>query len=183
MTADRNREIPAAIRDRLRGLRALIMDVDGVLTDGGIILDDRGGESKKFHVRDGHGLKLLRRTGFRLALLTGRYSPVVERRAAELGIETVYQKVFDKITAYEQIREQFGLEDRQIAYLGDDLVDIPVLRRVGFAATVADGIAELDQVVHWRTRQAGGRGAVRELCELILRVQGTWDQVTGKYFR
>ncbi|MBW1645032.1 MAG: HAD-IIIA family hydrolase [Deltaproteobacteria bacterium] len=175
-------KIPPAVLARLRALKALIMDVDGVLTDGGITIDDQGRESKTFHVRDGHGLKLLRRTGFQLALLTGRYSRVVELRAAELGIETVYQKALDKVAAYEEIRERFGLEDRQIAYLGDDLVDIPVMRRVGFAATVADGIEAMDQVAHWRTSRPGGRGAVRELCELILRTQGTWEQVTGRYF-
>ena len=175
-------KIPSHLLPRLQALKGLIMDVDGVLTNGQIIIDDEGRESKIFHVRDGHGLKLLRRAGFQLALLTGRFSRVVELRAAELGIELVYQKVVDKIVAYQQIKARFGLKDQQIGYLGDDLVDIPVMKQVGFAATISDGISEMDQVVHWRSNYPGGRGAVREICELILHAQETWHSVTKRYF-
>lgn len=169
-------------RQRLLPLKGLIMDVDGVLTDGRIVINDRGEESKNFHVRDGHGLKLLKRSGFQLALLTGRQSRVVDLRAKELGIDTVFQKVRDKITAYEQIKSKFAFQDSQICYAGDDLVDIPVLKKVGFAATVADGIPELANYIHWRSRYPGGGGAIRELCELILRAQGSWEQLTQRYF-
>ena len=163
-------------------LKGLIMDVDGVLTDGRIIINDQGEESKHFHVRDGHGLKLLKRSGFQLALLTGRQSRVVEHRALELGIETIFQKVHDKIAVYQQIKSIFSLEDEEICYVGDDLVDIPVLKKVGFAATVADGIRELDDFIHWRSQYPGGGGAIRELCELILRTQGSWNRLTRRYF-
>lgn len=169
-------------RQRLLPLKGLIMDVDGVLTDGRIIINDRGEESKNFHVRDGHGVKLLKRTGFQLALLTGRQSQVVEYRAQELGIDTVFQQVRNKIAAYEQIKTIFALDDAQLCYVGDDLVDIPVLKKVGFAATVADGIPELGNYIHWRSRYPGGGGAIRELCELILQVQGSWDRLTQRYF-
>jgi 3-deoxy-D-manno-octulosonate 8-phosphate phosphatase (KDO 8-P phosphatase) len=169
-------------RQRLLPLKGLIMDVDGVLTDGRIIINDRGEECKNFHVRDGHGVKLLKRSGFQLALLTGRQSRTVEHRAKELGIDTIFQKVHDKIAAYQQIKLKFALNDEQICYVGDDLVDIPVLRKVGFAVTVADGIPELDQYIHWRSRYPGGGGAIRELCELILRTQQSWNQLTQRYF-
>jgi len=169
-------------RQRLLPLKGLIMDVDGVLTDGRIIINDRGEESKNFHVRDGHGVKLLKRSGFQLALLTGRQSRTVEHRAKELGIDTIFQKVHDKIAAYQQIKLKFALNDEQICYVGDDLVDIPVLRKVGFAVTVADGIPELDQYIHWRSRYPGGGGAIRELCELILWTQQSWNQLTQRYF-
>jgi len=169
-------------RQRLLPLKGLIMDVDGVLTDGQIIINDRGEESKHFHVRDGHGVKLLKRSGFQLALLTGRQSLVVEHRARELGINTIFQQVHDKIAAYEQIKSIFALRDEQLCYVGDDLVDIPVLKKAGFAVTVADGIPELDPYIHWRSRYPGGGGAIRELCELILRTQKSWDQLTQRYF-
>ena len=169
-------------QQRILPLKGLIMDVDGVLTDGRIIINDRGEESKNFYVRDGHGIKLLKRSGFQLALLTGRQSQAVEHRAKELGIDTIFQQIHDKIAAYEQIKAIFSLTDQQLCYVGDDLVDIPVLRKVGFAATVADGIPELDDVIHWRAHYPGGGGAIRELCELILRSQGTWSQLTQRYF-
>lgn len=169
-------------RQRILPLKGLIMDVDGVLTDGKIIMNNRGEESKNFHVRDGHGIKLLKRAGFHLALLTGRQSQVVEFRAKELGINTIFQKVRNKISVYEQIKSKFSLVDEQICYVGDDLVDIPVLKKVGFAATVADGIPELDDIIHWRSRYPGGGGAIRELCEIILRVQGSWNRLTQRYF-
>ncbi|MBN2331996.1 MAG: HAD-IIIA family hydrolase [Deltaproteobacteria bacterium] len=175
-------QLADSLQQRLLPLRGLVMDVDGVLTDGRIIINDRGEESKHFHVRDGHGIKLLLRTGFQVALLTGRQSQVVLHRARELGIDTVFQKIRDKVTAYEQIKARLGLADQQICYVGDDLVDIPVLRRAGLAATVADGIAELDQVVHWRASLPGGGGAVRELCELIMHTQQTWEAATERYF-
>lgn len=170
------------LKEKILPLKALIMDVDGVLTDGRIIIDAAGFESKQFDVRDGHGLKLLARSGFQLALLTGRYSPVVTQRAAELGIEIVFQRSHNKLAAYEQIKARLGLADREIAYIGDDLIDLPVLRQVGFGATVADAEPELLPQVDWCSGKAGGRGAVRELCNLIMRTQGSWEKLTARYF-
>lgn len=171
------------LKNKIIPLKALIMDVDGVLTDGRIIIDSQGVESKQFDVRDGHGLKMLARSGVSLALLTGRRSPVVTKRAAELGIEIVYQRCYDKVAAYHQIRARFGLGNPEIAYIGDDVVDIPVLLEVGFAATVADADPHVVPHVDWQSALPGGRGAVRELCRLIMQTQGTWDQAMSKYLR
>lgn len=166
---------------KISPLKALIMDVDGVLTDGRVIIDSNGVESKQFDVRDGHGLKMLQRSGLTLAFLTGRRSPVVSHRAAELGIAIVFQRCHDKLAAYNQIKQRLKLEDYEIAYVGDDVIDIPVLQRVGFAATVADAEAELHDHVDWQSTRPGGRGAVREMCRLIMQAQGTWDKAMARY--
>jgi len=168
---------------KLTPIKALIMDVDGVLTDGRILIDSRGGEAKAFDVRDGHGIKLLQRGGIVAALLTGRYSRIVKLRAAELGIEIVHQRSHDKLASYRQIRERLGLSDHEVAYIGDDLIDLPVLKRVGFAATVADAVNEVAEQVDWQSRFPGGRGAVRELCQLLLAAQGRWDSLIARYYR
>lgn len=169
------------LKEKVLPIKALIMDVDGVLTDGRIIIDSNGVESKQFDVRDGHGLKMLGRNGVTLALLTGRHSPVVSHRAAELGIEIVFQRCYDKLQAYHLIRERLGLNDHEIAYIGDDVVDIPVLLKVGFAATVADADPELVPIVDWQSSRPGGRGAIRELCGLIMKIQGSWDKAMDRY--
>ena len=169
--------------DKLKPLKALIMDVDGVLTDGRIVIDSQGNEAKSFDVRDGHGLKLLQRGGITTALLTGRYSRIVKLRAAELGIAIVHQRSHDKLASYRLIARHLQLEDSEIAYIGDDLIDIPVLKRVGLAATVADAVPEVVRIADWQSRLPGGRGAVRELCQLILKAQGKWDSLTGRYYR
>ncbi|MBN2808045.1 MAG: HAD family hydrolase [Deltaproteobacteria bacterium] len=170
-------------KEKILPLKALIMDVDGVLTDGRIIFDANGIESKQFDVRDGHALKMLSRSGVSLALLTGRYSPVVTKRAQELGIEIVFQRSYDKLKAYAQIRARLGLQDHEVAYIGDDLVDIPVLLKVGFAATVADAVPEVAALVDWQSSRPGGRGAVRELCALIMQTQGTWEPALARYMK
>ncbi|MCD6533595.1 MAG: HAD-IIIA family hydrolase [Deltaproteobacteria bacterium] len=169
------------MKEKILPIKALIMDVDGVLTDGRIIIDSNGVESKQFDVRDGHGLKMLARSGVSLALLTGRRSPVVGYRAAELGIDIVFQRCHDKLKAFRQICRRLGLNDHEIAYIGDDVVDISVLLKVGFAATVADADPELVAVVDWQSSRPGGRGAVRELCQLIMQTQGTWDKAMARY--
>ena len=169
------------LKEKILPIRALIMDVDGVLTDGRIVIDSNGVESKQFDVRDGHGLKMLDRSGVTLAFLTGRCSPVVSHRAAELGIEIVFQRCHDKLKAYHQIRDRLGLGDHEVAYIGDDVVDIPVLLKVGFAATVADADPELVPIVDWQSSRPGGRGAVRELCRLIMQIQGSWDKARARY--
>ena len=170
------------MQERLARIRLLLLDVDGVMTDGRIIYDDRGGETKAFDVRDGHGLKLLQRAGIRVGIITGRQSPVVDRRAGELGIDLVYQGAKDKLVPFADILAKTGLPDDAVAYVGDDLPDLPVLRRVGFAAAVPDARTELKPYVHYVTGAAGGRGAVREICDLLLRATGQWESVTARYF-
>jgi 3-deoxy-D-manno-octulosonate 8-phosphate phosphatase (KDO 8-P phosphatase) len=163
-------------------IRLLLLDVDGVLTDGRITYDNHGVESKSFHVRDGHGLKLLQRAGIKVGIITGRSSHVVSHRAAELGIDIVYQGAKNKLEPYEQILQDLNLTDAQVAYAGDDLVDLPILRRVGCSFTVADGVADIKPYVDYITTLPGGQGAVREICDMLLRQSGNWDSVTDRYF-
>ncbi|RMG74839.1 MAG: HAD-IIIA family hydrolase [Nitrospirae bacterium] len=164
-------------------IKLLILDVDGVLTDGGIILDNEGNEFKRFDVRDGHGIKLLIRHGVEVAIITGRFSRVVQRRAHELGIKEVYQKCYDKIKAYERIKENLSVVDREIAYMGDDIVDIPVMIRVGLPVAVADAHEEAKRYARYITASRGGRGAVREVAEMILKAKGLWEEIIGGYTR
>jgi len=170
------------MEERLRKIRLLLLDVDGVMTDGRIVYDERGGEIKAFDVKDGHGIKMLQRSGVQVGIITGRQSPVVEVRARELGIDILFQGVSDKLVPYGQLLQSLGLRDDEVAYVGDDIVDLPVLRRVGFAATVADGLADLHPFVHYVTTRPGGRGAVREVCDLLLKGNGRWEEVTRPYF-
>lgn len=170
------------MEERLHHIRLLLLDVDGVLTDGRIIYDDRGVEFKAFDVKDGHGIKLLQRAGLQVGIITGRQSPVVEIRARELGIDLVYQGVKDKLVPYREILLKLGLRDEEVAYVGDDVVDLPILRRVGFAATVADAVPEIEPYVHYVATRRGGRGAVREICDLLLKGGGHWDEVVLRYF-
>lgn len=162
-------------------IKLLILDVDGVLTDGSIILDGNDNELKSFHVRDGHGIKMAMRSGIRIALITGRYSRVVERRARELGIKEVFQKCYDKRVAYGQLAEKYSLDHTEIAYIGDDIVDIPVLKICGFSVAVADADEEVKAFVQMITKQCGGRGAVREVCDFILKAKGLWKDVIDGY--
>lgn len=170
------------MKQHLEKIRLLLLDVDGVLTDGRITYDANGVESKSFDVKDGHGLKMLQRTGIRVGIITGRQSTIVALRAQELGIEILHQGAKNKLPPYEDILREFGLEDQEVAYVGDDLVDLPILRRVGFSVTVADGVEELKTRVDYVTSKPGGRGAVREICDLLLREGGYWPQITGRYF-
>ncbi len=166
----------------LSQIRLLLLDVDGVLTDGRIVYDDQGGEQKAFDVKDGHGLKLLQRAGFEVGIITGRQSSVVARRADELGIRLVCQGAKDKRIPFREFLTQLALEPHQVAYVGDDLVDLPILLKVGFSATVADAVDEVKQCVDFVTQRPGGRGAVREICDHLLRASGQWDAVTARYF-
>jgi 3-deoxy-D-manno-octulosonate 8-phosphate phosphatase (KDO 8-P phosphatase) len=170
------------MEQRLQKIRLLLLDVDGVLTDGRIIYGSDGTETKAFDVKDGHGLKMLQRAGLLTGIITGRESTVVLHRARELGIEIVHQAAKDKLIPYRQILSDLGLSDDQVAYVGDDIVDLPILRRVGFAATVADCVEDVREHVHYVTNRPGGRGAVREICDLLLRGGGYWESVAGKYF-
>ena len=173
--------IPLKIQRRARKIKLLLLDVDGVLTDGGIVIGSSGEELKRFNVRDGHGIKLWIEAGHGLGLLTSRSSRAVGRRAKELGIRMVYQKVADKLATYQEVKKQTGLTDPEIAYVGDDIVDLPVLRRVGLAIAVKGAARDLLGRVHYRTREGGGQGAVREVVELILHAQGRWNTLVRGY--
>ncbi|NPU85692.1 MAG: HAD hydrolase family protein [Syntrophaceae bacterium] len=168
-------------KDKLAKVKLLILDVDGVLTDGRIIMDDDGREIKHFDVRDGHGIKILQRYDIDVVFLTGRKSSVVEHRARDLGVQEVHQQVWDKVAAYEGILQRRGLTADQVAFMGDDVVDIPLQRRVGFSAAPADAEEVVRRSVDFVSRRPGGRGAVREVCELILRGRGLWDEVARRY--
>ncbi|MGE4580573.1 MAG: KdsC family phosphatase [Desulfuromonadales bacterium] len=170
------------MKDRLTKIRLLLLDVDGILTDGRIIYDHDGVESKMFDVKDGHGLKLIQRAGIRVGIITGRSSEVVALRARELGIDIVYQGAKEKMVPYREILENLGLMDDEVAYMGDDLVDLPVLTRVGFSATVADAVEDIKPYVHYVAQKKGGRAAVREVCDLLLKESGKWSEVTRRYF-
>ena len=175
------RTLGPALLEKIRNVKVLILDVDGVLTDGRIIISDDGQETKGFNVRDGHGLKMIKRIGIEVIFLTGRKSRVVEHRARELGVERVYQGILDKRAAFEDLVARGGMTPGQVAYMGDDIVDLPVLRRVGFSATVSDAHHEVLKAVDLVTVNPGGRGAVREICEIIIRAQGKWDEIMARY--
>jgi 3-deoxy-D-manno-octulosonate 8-phosphate phosphatase (KDO 8-P phosphatase) len=160
------------LQQRCAGIEMLVVDVDGVLTEGGIIYSSADLECKQFHVRDGSGLKLWHQAGKRSGLISGRSSPVVERRAAELGIGFIVQGSADKLPAYRDLLEAAGVVAESVCYIGDDLPDLPPMHACGLAVAVADACAEVRADAHYITRTPGGRGAVRETIELILRCQG-----------
>lgn len=168
--------------ESLANIKLLLLDVDGVMTDGRIIFDDQGRELKAFDVKDGHGLKLVQRAGIKVGIITGRQSEVVVRRATELGIDLIYQGAKEKLVPFRQILSDLELSAQEVAYVGDDLVDLPILLQVGFSATVADAVAEVRSRVDLVTERAGGRGAVREICDYLLQHSGRWDEVTRRYF-
>ena len=170
------------MEERLKKIKLLLLDVDGVMTDGRIIFDSNGVESKFFNVKDGHGIKMLQRSGVEVGIISGRQSMVVTNRAKELGIEIVYQKAIDKLTPFRAILADTGLVEDQVAFVGDDVIDIPVLKRVGFAAAPPDAVSEVIPYVHFVTTKGGGWGAVREVCDLIMKAQDNWEDVTARYF-
>src|SRR5512139_466164 len=170
-------------KTRARGIKLLILDVDGVLTDGSIILDNDGNEYKAFHVRDGHGIKMLHKAGVGVAIITGRHSKVVERRAHELGITEVFQKCLDKRVAYAQLLKQYSLKNDEVAYVGDDIVDAPIMSVVGLPVAVADAADEAKRFALMVTRNRGGRGAVREVTDFILKAKGLWQGMFSAYFK
>ncbi len=166
------------VNPRARRIKLLLMDVDGVLTDGRIYLqslpDGSALEIKAFNAWDGAGLKMLRAAGIRTGVITGRGSAATDRRAHEVGMEFVFQEQPEKLPAYDEILRNAGVRDEEVAYIGDDLPDLPVLRRVGLAVAVANAAAEVKRAAHYVTKRTGGEGAVREVVELILKAQGKW---------
>ena len=166
---------------RAKTIELVVFDVDGVLTDGSLYLGDDGQEYKAFNSRDGHGMTMLRQAGITLAVITGRQSEVVRIRMESLGVEHVYQGQRDKRPAYDALRRACGLEHRQIAYVGDDVVDLPVMRQVGLAIAVADAHPLVKQYSHWQTSLPGGCGAGREVCEGLLAAQGKLEALFAGY--
>jgi 3-deoxy-D-manno-octulosonate 8-phosphate phosphatase (KDO 8-P phosphatase) len=166
---------------KAKKLKLLILDVDGVLTDGKLFFDEQGREYKSFHARDGHGIKLLQKTGVVVAVISGRKSPTVALRMKSLGIEHVYQGHEDKISAFEEIIQKVGCQTEQAAHVGDDLLDLPIMTRVGLAIAVYDAVKEVKDFADWNTTLAGGQGAVREVCDLIMQAQGTFADIVATY--
>ena len=169
------------LEERCQPISLLLSDVDGVLTDGRVILDNQGIESKAFHIRDGLGIKLWQKAGCQFGMLTLRSTQSLKVRAAELGIDIIRQGVPDKLTALKQILAELKLDRQRVCYLGDDLPDLPVLRTVGLGVAVADACGEVRQAAHYTTRECGGRGAVREVIEMVLKAQGRWTDVIQTY--
>lgn len=165
-------QYPPDVLERAARVELLVLDVDGVLTDGQLYFDNQGNELKAFSTRDGLGLRVLQRHGVELALITGRQSQIVNKRAGQLGIRHVYQGRNDKLNAFRELLAHTGHQMEQACYAGDDWIDLPVLQRAGLSVAVADADEVVKSRVHWVTRQAGGRGAVREICNLILAARG-----------
>jgi len=165
----------------LKKIRLVILDVDGVLTDGRLLTHSDGSESKSFHVHDGQGINFLGRAGIKVALITGRASKAVELRAAELNIEHLYQGDMNKLGCYRDLLAKLDLSDEAVAYLGDDLPDIPVMKRVGLSVAVADARPEARSIATYVTLAPGGAGAVREFADLLLKAQGRWQTIVDSF--
>ena len=170
-------------REKARKIKLIIFDVDGVMTDGSIIFHNSGEESKVFNAKDGHGIKLAMRAGIQTAIVTGRKSDVVKRRAEELGIEHLFQGALEKSGVVSELLDQLSLTPEDAAFVGDDLIDIPAMRMVGLAAAVADATDEAKQYAHIITELPGGRGAAREVCEFILKSQKLWESSIERYVK
>ncbi|MEX1200786.1 MAG: 3-deoxy-manno-octulosonate-8-phosphatase KdsC [Methylophaga sp.] len=167
---------------RAKQIKLLILDVDGVLTDGQIIIGDNGQEYKAFNSRDGHGMKLLQYTGVEIAIITGRTSKTVTHRMEGLGIKHVFQGQRIKLPAYEELLHKLDVQPEQCAYVGDDWVDLAIMSRVGLAIAVQDADARVKQHAHWITPSRGGKGAAREVCELIMEAQGSLQDQFERHF-
>lgn len=181
MAADTSPQSPTDLRERISSIELLVLDVDGVLTDGLIVVSDTGAEAKHFHVRDGAGISFWRKLGKRVAILSGRSAPAVTHRARELGIKPVWQGVEDKGKGFDDLLAELGATAATAAYVGDDLPDIPAMLRAGFSACPGDAAAEVKAVANYTANLPGGRGVVREVIEHILTIQGSWSQVTARH--
>jgi 3-deoxy-D-manno-octulosonate 8-phosphate phosphatase (KDO 8-P phosphatase) len=177
-------KISPALKKRAAQIKLLLMDVDGTMTDGGVILlsqpDGSALEIKQFDAHDGQGLTLAHTAGLRTGCITGRESPALLRRAREMKMDYVYMKIALKMPAYEEILTKAGVKDAEVAFVGDDLPDIPILKRVGLAVAVGDAVADVKKIAHYTTKAHAGRGAIRETIELILKSKGIWDELIDK---
>jgi 3-deoxy-D-manno-octulosonate 8-phosphate phosphatase (KDO 8-P phosphatase) len=168
---------PEDVLTRARGIRLLILDIDGVLTDGSLYYDAKGETLKVFHVRDGHGIKMAQRGGIEVALVSGRRSDAAFHRARELEITRFYERVRDKVAILKELLAALNLPPAAVAAVGDELVDLPLFHRVGLAVAVADAVPEVRAAAHWVTSLPGGKGAVREVTDLLLKAQGQWEEL------
>ena len=157
-------------------IRCILSDVDGVMTDGRIIYDSQGNETKRFHARDGLGIKLWMKSGFKFGILTARNSPVVTRRGEELGVDSIQQGFGDKLPAAMETWQSWGISPEEVCYIGDDLPDLPVMRKIGLAVAPADAVLDIRSTAQWVLRSRGGEGAVRELIERLLRATNRWEE-------
>lgn len=171
------------IQAKAAQIRLVVFDVDGVLTDGRLFLGDDGQEYKAFNSKDGHGMRMLLDSGVEIAIITGRTSEVVRIRMESLGIHHVFQGRRDKLPAFEELKRTSGYSDAQIAFVGDDVVDLPTMRRAGFAVAVQDAHELVKQHAHWITPSRGGQGAGRDVCEMLMQAQGTLEDALGHYLR
>lgn len=162
-------------------IRLVLLDVDGVLTDGRLLIGEDGTESKAFNIRDGHGIKMLQQTGIEVGIVTGRTSGAVKHRAADLSVTHLYQGQDDKLSVLEELLTKLALQPTQAAFVGDDIVDLPAMLQVGLAIAVNDAHELVKEHAHWVTPSAGGRGAVREVCEMLMRAQGTYVTAMQRY--
>jgi len=169
------------LEQRMQGIHLILSDVDGVMTSGGISYDNQGVETKTFHVRDGMGIKLWQRTGYRFGVITARSSHIVKLRMDELGVDLVRQGAETKLDVANEIMTEMSLSPEQICYIGDDLTDLALLQNVGLAATVSDGVPEVKKASHLVTKSTGGHGAIRELVEAILKSQNRWEELLRSY--
>jgi len=171
------------IIEKAKKVKLLILDIDGVMTDGRVIYGIYGDELKFFDVQDGFGITLLHRAGIKSVIITAKKSRIVKMRARDLKTVKTYQGYIDKLIPFNKILRKFRVKPDEVCFIGDDLIDIPVLKRVGFAIAVPNAVEEVKNIAHHVTQKMGGRGAVREICDLILKSQGKWDLATAKYFK
>ena len=174
--------LSSEIFQKAKGIRCLICDVDGVLTDGSVYLDNHEGELKAFNIKDGLGIKLMQRAGIETAIITGRNSPVVSRRMKELGITHFYQGQADKSAAFNDLLQKLSLSADEVAYVGDDLPDLPLMKQVGIGFAPADAASFVREKADYLLQTDGGKGAVREIAELLLQIQGKLDQIHQEYW-
>ena len=174
-------DYPPEVWERAKAVRLLLLDVDGVLTDGRLYFGHTGETLKVFHVRDGHGIKMVQRSGIEVAMLSGRHSDAAFHRAKELGVSRFYESLRDKVPVLEELMAALQLTGQQIAMVADDLVDLPIMSRVGLAVAVADAVPEVRAAAHWVTGNRGGQGAVREVCDLLLKARGRWEEILRRW--
>jgi 3-deoxy-D-manno-octulosonate 8-phosphate phosphatase (KDO 8-P phosphatase) len=168
--------------ERLKQIKMLIVDIDGVMTDGRIVYSVYGDELKFFDVQDGFGINLLNKAGIKTVIITAKKSRIVKMRARDMKVTRAYQGFINKLKPFNDVLRRYRMKPEEICFIGDDLIDIPVLKRVGFAVAVPNGMEEVKKVAHYTTSKTGGRGAVREICDMILKSQGKWETVTSKYY-
>jgi 3-deoxy-D-manno-octulosonate 8-phosphate phosphatase (KDO 8-P phosphatase) len=169
--------------NQIRNIKMLILDVDGVMTDGGIYFTDQGDELKRFSSLDGHGITMLRKVGIKIAIITGRRSQLMEHRARNLKIDYLYQGVDDKLATFQELLQVSEMKPEECAYIGDDVIDLPVMRRVAFAVAVPNSPEIVRKNANYTAQKQGGAGAIREVCDMILQVQGHYDELMAYYLR